>query len=253
MSRQNPPKRPNSQSRPSPPSRSSRPSRSPAEPRAVRSGPPPARGGAAAGEARRLLAEYGRTHASEAGIRLRDTPAPLYQLLTLCVLFAVRIRADIAVAAAQELFAVGLRTPRAMAASSWQDRVDALGRAHYRRYDESTATALGSGAEFLLDRYGGDLRRLRKEAGGDPGRVRELLQEVPRIGPVGADIFCREVQGLWPELRPSFDSRARHAAAELGLPDAPGDLAALVPAADLPRLAAALVRVELARPAAGQS
>ncbi|MFE5534744.1 endonuclease [Streptomyces sp. NPDC056492] len=193
----------------------------------------------------RLMEAYGQTHAAEAGIQLRNTPAPLYQLLTLCVLFSVRIKADIAVAAARELFAAGMRTPRAMKAGLWQDRVDALGRAHYRRYDESTATALGFGAEFILDRYRGDLRRLREEAGGDPGRVRNLLQEVPRIGPVGADIFCREAQGLWPELRPSFDRRARHAAGGLGLPETPEALARLVPAERLPQLAAALVRFEL--------
>ncbi|MFI1647537.1 endonuclease [Streptomyces avidinii] len=196
---------------------------------------------------RQLLSEYGRTHADEAGIRLRNTPAPLYQLLTLCVLFSVRIKAEIAVVAARELFAVGLRTPRAMAASSWQERVDALGRAHYRRYDESTATALGSGSEFVLDRYRGDLRRLREAADGDPVRVRELLQEVDRIGPVGADIFCREAQGIWPELLPSFDRRARHAAAALGLPTTAEGLARLVDTEDLPVLAAALVRYELHR------
>lgn len=143
-----------------------------------------------------------------------------------------------------------MRTPRAMAAASWQDKVDALGRAHYRRYDESTATALGDGAGFLLDRYRGDLRRLRDEADGDPDRIPELLREVPRIGPVGADIFCREAQGLWPELRPAFDGRARRAAAALGLPKTPAGLARLVDADDLARLAAALVRVELTEGAA---
>lgn len=198
---------------------------------------------------RRLMDEYGRTHAEEAGIKLRNTPAPLYQLLTLCVLFSVPIKADFAVAAARELFGAGMRTPRAMADSSWQDRVDALGRAHYRRYDESTATALGAGAEFLLDRYHGDLRRLRDEADGDPRRIHELLQEIPRIGPVGAGIFCREAQALWPELRPSFDERAREAAADLGLPSSPEGLAHLVDTETLPRLAAALVRVELSKDA----
>ncbi|WNI20771.1 endonuclease [Streptomyces sp. ITFR-16] len=195
--------------------------------------------------AERLLAEHGQTYAEEAGIRLRNTPAPLYQLLTLCVLFSVRIKADIAVAAARELFAAGLRTPRKMAGADWQDRVDALVRAHYRRYDESTATALGEGARLAQDRYRGDLRRLREDAGGDPARIRELLREFPRIGPVGADIFSREAQGVWPELRPAFDSRAREAAAGLGLPKTPAGLARLVADDDLPRLAAALVRADL--------
>jgi endonuclease III len=200
--------------------------------------------------AARLLRQYGQTYAEEAGIRLRNTPAPLYQLLVLCVLLAIRIRADIATAAARELFAAGMRTPKAMAEAGWQSRVDALGRAHYKRYDESTATALGEGAELLLRKYHGDLRKLREEANGDPDEVRRLLQQFPRIGPLGANIFCREAQGVWEELRPAFDERARRVAEELGLPDTPEGLAALVAPENLPRLAAALVRVGLARGAA---
>lgn len=198
----------------------------------------------------RLLREHGRTYADEAGITLRDKPAPLYQLLVLTVLCSIRIRSETATAAARELFAAGLRTPRAMADSTWQQRVDALGRAHYVRYDESTATALGDGAELLLDRFHGDLRKLREQAAGDTGRLHELLREVPRIGPVGADIFCREAQAVWPELRPYFDERSRTAAAELGLPRTPAGLARHVPAKDLARLAAALVRVSLSGNAA---
>ncbi|MFE9040247.1 endonuclease [Streptomyces sp. NPDC007818] len=193
----------------------------------------------------RLLREHGRTYADEAGIRLRDTPAPLYQLLVLTVLCSVRIRAATATAAARELFAAGLRTPAAMAESTWRERVTVLGRAHYVRYDESTAAALGEGAALVLDRYGGDLRRLREEASGDPARIRALLREVPRIGPVGAGIFCREAQAVWPELRPYFDDRSRATAAALGLPHTPAGLARHVPPDDLARLAAALVRTGL--------
>ncbi|MFE7562463.1 endonuclease [Kitasatospora sp. NPDC057500] len=192
-----------------------------------------------------LLERFGRTYADEAGITLRDTPAPLYRLLVLTTLSSVRISAGIAVAAARELSAAGLRTPKAMAESRWQARVDALGRAHYVRYDESTATALGRGAEFLLDRWHGDLRRLRDEADGDPVRIAGLLREFPRIGPVGAGIFCREAQAVWPSLRPSFDDRTLRAAADLGLPHTPTGLAALTPPHNLARLAAALTRLSL--------
>ncbi len=198
----------------------------------------------------RLLREHGRTYADEAGITLRDEPAPLYQLLVLTVLCSVRIRAETATAAARELFAAGMRTPRAMADSGWQERVDALGRAHYVRYDESTATALGDGAELVLDRYHGDLRSLHEHAAGDTGQLRRLLQEVPRVGPVGADIFCREAQAVWPELRPFFDERSCTTAAELGLPHTPDGLAKRVQPEDLARLAAALVRVSLSKDAA---
>ncbi len=197
----------------------------------------------------RLLRTHGRTYAEEAGIRLRDTPSPLYQLLVLTVLCSVRIRADIATAAARELFSAGFRTTRAMLDASWQQRVDALGRAHYVRYDESTATALGEGAELVLDRYRGDLRLLRERAGGDVEELRGLLREVPRIGPVGADIFCREVQAVWPELRPFFDERSCATAAGLGIPHTPAGLARHVPPRDVAPLAAALVRVSLSKDA----
>jgi hypothetical protein len=194
---------------------------------------------------RRLLDEAGHTYAHQAGIKLADKPAPLYRLLVLSVLLSTRIRADTAVAAARELADAGLGTPKRMLEASWQDRVDALGRAHYKRYDESTATALGDGARLLLDDYGGDLRKLRERAGRDPNRIRELLTAFPRLGPVGADIFAREAQAVWQELRPALDGKTLDGARRIGLPGKPADLAALAGDDRLADLAAALVRVSL--------
>ncbi|MCZ4120997.1 endonuclease [Streptomyces sp. H39-S7] len=193
----------------------------------------------------RLLREQGQTFADEAGIALRDKPSPLYRLLVLSLLSATRISAGIAVAAARELSEDRLRTVPAMAAAPWQQIVDALGRAHYKRYDESTATALGDGARLLHERYHGDLRKLCQEAGGDGGRIHALLQEHPRIGPVGADIFCREVQGVWTELQPYCDRATLDQAAALGLPHTAAGLARRIDSPDLTRLSAALVRVRL--------
>jgi hypothetical protein len=194
---------------------------------------------------RTLLAEAGQTYAAQAGIKLADKPAPLYRLLVLSLLLSTRIKADIAVAAARELADAGLGTPRRMLDASWQDRVDALGRANYRRYDEQTATALGDGAQLLLDEYSGDLRKLRFRAGGDPAKIRELLTEFPRIGPVGADIFGREAQAVWPELRPALDGKVLDGARRVGLPDSAAKLAKLTSEDQLAELAAALVRVSL--------
>lgn len=196
---------------------------------------------------RSLLDTCGRTYAEEAGIKLADRPGPLYQLLVLTVLLSTRIRASVAIAAARELFAAGFGTPERMRGASWQQRVNALGRAHYVRYDESTSTALGEGAELVVNEYHGDVRRLRDRAGGDVRKLRQLLQQVPRIGPVGADIFCREAQAVWPQLRPYLDRRALDGARRLGLPADPQRLAKLVPDRDLARLSAGLVHVTLDR------
>lgn len=194
--------------------------------------------------AREVLERLGRTYADEAGITLRDKPAPLFQLLMLSMLFSAPISAEAAVASLREIREAGWRTPERLLDSTWQQRVDALGRGGYRRYDESTANYLTDAATLLQERYRGDLRRLRDEADGDPAAVKKLLQEFPRIGPTGADIFCREVQQVWPGLRPQIDAKVRAGARKAGMPTNADDLAALVAGDDLARFTAALVRLD---------
>ncbi|MFE9866810.1 endonuclease [Streptomyces sp. NPDC005506] len=194
-----------------------------------------------------LLSRYGTTYAAEAGIQLRNTPQPLYQLLVSNLLSA-RIRASVAVAAARALFGHGMRSPDRMIGATWQQRVDALGEGGYQRYDERTATQLGDGAQLLLVEYGGDLRRLRREADGDLDILRSGLRRTPGMGPAGADIFVREVQAVWPETAPFLDAKALQGAEKLGLPTSPAELARLAEQADdrgPAVLAAALVRAAL--------
>ncbi|MGI5391590.1 endonuclease [Streptomyces sp. CA-251251] len=196
---------------------------------------------------RELLDAHGRTYAEEAGIRLRDTPQPLYRLLVLAHLLSARIRSSIAVATARALHEAGLSDPRRMARTDRQERVHALGRGGYRRYDERTATQLGEAAELLTERWGGDLRRLREQAGEEAPEVRRLLQEFPGIGPTGADIFLREVQRVWPAPSPYLDRKALQGAERLGLPGDPDRLLDLAGPTDPAVLAAALVRASADR------
>ncbi len=83
---------------------------------------------------------------------------PLFQLLTLCMLASKPIDATIATRAARELFGAGLRTPQAVLKAERATMIDAFGRAHYVRYDESSATRLADIAAAVRDEYGGDLR-----------------------------------------------------------------------------------------------
>lgn len=207
----------------------------------------PARNATASGSTvERLLERYGRTYADELGIPLAGgTPSALFRMLCAAHLASARIGARIAGEAARGLFRAGWTTAERMAASSWDDRVRVLDEARYVRYDYRTATMLGEVAEQLLDRYRGDLRRLRKEAGQDPAQERRLLKQLKGIGEVGADIFLREVQVCWPEVRPFADRRALTAAGRLGLGSSAEDLRRLVPEDQLVVLVAALVRVDL--------
>ncbi|MCV7153563.1 endonuclease [Mycolicibacterium pyrenivorans] len=192
----------------------------------------------------RLLGQAGTTYAEEAGIRLRDKPMPLFQLLILCMLASKPIDAAIAMRAARELYRAGLRTPRAMLSAERSTLISTFGRARYVRYDESSATRAVDIAAAVTEAYGGDLRRLATASGCDIAAASRLLQEFKGIGATGADIFLREVQDIWTWVRPYFDDRAIATAAELGLPDDPAELASLAPRRSA-TLAAALVRVSL--------
>ena len=197
--------------------------------------------------ARALLRRYGQTFAEELGIPVENnTPAPLFQLLVSSLLFSARIASDNAARAARALIEAGLTTPRKMAEATWQERVDVITWHGYKRYDERTSTMLGDTASMILDKYRGDLRRLREQAQRDVDREKQLLMEFKGIGSVGADIFLREVQVAWDEVRPYADARVLEAARKLELGADAGQLAKLVSREDFAKLAAALVRVDLA-------
>jgi hypothetical protein len=191
-----------------------------------------------------LLERHGLTYAEELGIKLeRGTPSVLFRWLCASILLSARIGAGAAMHAARALAEQGWTTAEKMAAATWEQRTRTLNRAGYARYDESTSRMLGDTAEMLLDKYQGDLRKLRDAA----ERERVLLKECKGIGEVGADIFCREAQVTWDELFPFADRRALEAAGRLGLDSDANRLASRVARKDYPRLLAALVRTGLAK------
>lgn len=190
---------------------------------------------------RRLLRRAGSTYAQEAGIRLRNQPMPLFQLLVLCLLSDQPTDTAVAARAARELFRSGLRTPHTILAADRGAVLRALARAHYRRYDESAATALVEIAEAVQEDYRGDLRLLAERSGRDTRSATTLLQGFSGIGDTGAKIFLREAQDVWPWARATFDDRALEAARDLGLPGDATELGALSLGRNA-ELAAALVR-----------
>jgi hypothetical protein len=196
--------------------------------------------------AQTLVRHFGPPFADELGIELEsNTPSPLFRWLCACLLFSARIGHGQATSAARALNKAGWTTAQKMADSTWEQRVKTLNRSGYARYDESTARMLGDTAGLLLDRYGGDLRKLREAAERDPARERKLLKEFKGLGDVGVDIFFREAQIAWDELYPFADRRALKTAKQLGLPADAKRLARLVSQRELPTLASALARVAL--------
>lgn len=193
--------------------------------------------------ARFLIQEYGESFAEQADIRLKDKPMPLFQLLLLSLMLSARISTNSAVQAARALFRAGLRTPLKLESSTWQRRVDVITEAGYKRYDEKASKQLGQAAEFALERYSGDLRNLRQKADGDPLAISAEIQNFKGIGELGANIFIREVQAVWPEFYPYADRKVLKQARKMGLPTTVEALADLCSKQDFFRLVSALMRV----------
>jgi endonuclease III len=194
-----------------------------------------------------LLARYGQTFAEELGLALESNRSPaLFCLLIAALLFSARIGHSVALESARILFRRGWTTPRKLAATTWNQRVQALDEGGYVRYDERTSTMLGETAQMLIELYGGDLRKLREQADSNPAIERKLLKQFKGVGDVGVNIFFREAQVVWPELFPFADEKVLACAKRLHLPADPELLRGLVRGRrDFARLVAALMRVQL--------
>ena len=164
-----------------------------------------------------MLEHYPCTYGVEVGVGSLGTPSKLFQLLVLSMLMGARIRASVALEAAQALFDHKWTRADRMAAVSWEERASVLNDAGYARFDERTSTMLGEAARMLQDKYGGDLRRLRDKASREPSAERRLLKELKGVGDVSVDIFFREAQAAWDEIYPFADQKALDAARRLGL------------------------------------
>lgn len=197
--------------------------------------------------AREAMRRHPESFADAIGVDVSEnTPAPLFQWLVGCLLCSARISAAQAERASRALFEAGWTTPEKMGAAGWEARVKVLNENGYARFDEKTSGYLGEMVELLQERWKGDLRNLREEAGRDPRRELRLIQEFKGIGALGAGVFMREMQIPWEEAWPFADDRTLETARALGLPGDAAGLAKLLPRKDFPRLLDALVRVELA-------
>lgn len=123
----------------------------------------------------------------------------LFKWFLACLLFGKPIQTEIAERAYKELVAEELTSPQAILRTGWDKLVAVLDRAHYVRYDFSTATKLLDVCRELQHRYG-TLSNLLAQA-RTPSELSRRLQEFEHIGPVTARIFLREVRPIWYQRR----------------------------------------------------
>ena len=160
-----------------------------------------------------------QSYSAELGLDLHK-PEDRFKWFLASVLFAKRISAQ----AAKETYLAfeqeELTTPDAILDAGWDRLVEVLDSGGYTRYDFSTATNLLAIAKELKEKYG-NLENLHAAA-TSPADLEKRLQEFRGVGPVGVNIFLRELRGIWPEAQPKPSAAAVAKARQIGL--AKGDV-----------------------------
>ena len=141
--------------------------------------------------------------ANNLGIRLASKEEQeLFKWFLACLLFGKPIQRQVAERAFLTLVAAGLLSPDAILRAGWDELVRLLDKAHYVRYDFSTATKLLHASKELKERYG-TLSNLLAQS-KTPQELSTRLQEFKYIGPKTAQIFLREVRPvLYPPEKPA--------------------------------------------------
>ena len=135
--------------------------------------------------------------ANDLGIRLQASDeTALFKWFVASFLMGKRIQAPIAARAYQVLVEEhGCDSAQRRAQLSHRQRVSILGKAHYVRYDETTATRLSALAQKLVDEYDGKFGALCRTSKDRHTFERRLL-EFDGVGPKTVEIFMRDAAAV---------------------------------------------------------
>ena len=111
------------------------------------------------------------------------------------ILFGARISEQISMRTYRTFEKYGVLTPEKILDAGWDELVRILDEGGYVRYDFSTATKLLEIMKLLNEKYG-SLEGLY-ERSTDSHDLKEKLKEFKGIGDVTAQIFLRELRGVW--------------------------------------------------------
>ncbi|RZN37045.1 MAG: hypothetical protein EFT35_07120 [Methanophagales archaeon ANME-1-THS] len=160
-----------------------------------------------------VLLEHFPLYSEDLGIDLKE-PAGRFKWFVAALLFGARISEKIAAKTYKRFEAYGLDSPEKIIAAGWDELVRVLDEGGYVRYDFSTATKLLGIMDALRARYG-SLEELY-EGAVDTENLKKRLLAFKGVGAVTAQIFLRELRGVW-QISPEVSTRAQLAAKNLAI------------------------------------
>jgi endonuclease III len=160
-----------------------------------------------------LLKQYGRLYSEELGIDASKEP---FKWLLASMLFGARISTSIAKKTYEEYEKAGLTSPEKLTSTDMKTLIEIHGRGGYARYDGITAEYVTGVARKLLADYDGKIENLDRVSRGSED-LEHRLEEFRGIGPVTANIFLRELRGVWKNADPQPTDIEILAAKNLGI------------------------------------
>lgn len=157
-----------------------------------------------------------QSYSEELGLDL-SRPKDRFKWFLASLLFAKRISTEIAKETYRRFEEEKLVTLEKILEAGWDRLVQVLDSGGYVRYDFSTASKFLEIMKKLRENYG-DLEGIHR-ASKDPRDLERRLQEFKGIGPVGVNIFLRELRDVWKKADPKPSSVAVKVARQLSLED----------------------------------
>jgi endonuclease III len=155
-----------------------------------------------------------QNYSDELGLNLTK-PEDRFKWFLASILFAKRISAETAKETYLYFEQEELTSLDAILQAGWNRLVKVLDSGGYTRYDFSTATNLLGIAKKLKEKYG-SLEKLNAES-SSPDDLENRLREFKGVGPIGVNIFLRELRGIWEKAKPTPSAIAVGTAQRIGL------------------------------------
>ncbi len=150
-----------------------------------------------------LLKHLGAKFSTTLGIDLKSSDSKeAFKWFLASILFGARISETIAVHTYKEFERRGILSPDSILQIGWDGLVEILDAGGYVRYDFKTATKLLEIMKGLKYSYNGDLNLLHKESKNSRDLEINLQSLGKGIGKVTANIFLRELRGVWQKAEP---------------------------------------------------
>jgi endonuclease III len=204
--------------------------------------------------ARAIVCDLGGRYSAELKIDVDAGEAEVERWFLAATLFGTRIFASVAERAFRALDVVGLTSISQVRQLPGEELVALLDAGGYAHYDFRMAERLTALAQLIDERYAGRVSMIGRTHHSYPA-LRSAVLALPGWGPVTAELFLRELRGVWDGAQPPLDPRALRGGRHLGLldvreaeADAVAEVARLAESCGLDArdLESALVRLTLA-------